>query len=140
MLGEPLTTAEFDAVKTGWKAFEGEGTNTPFATDGKDTTFWHATGTRTLGVDMGSSSMLTGFTMTPWKQGPHARAYEFFVSEDGKSWTSVATGEFDNIRNNPIKRTVAFTPVKARYFRFVAKSTEDGGEYANIAEIGVTMR
>ena len=45
-------------------------------------------------------------------------------------------GEFGNLAANPIEQTVAFEPVKVRYFKFVATHVIQG-KHAVVAEIGV---
>jgi alpha-L-fucosidase len=64
--------------------------------------------------------------------------YTFYVSQDGKQWGSpVAEGEFGNIKANPIQQKVPFTtPVKVRYFKFVALGSADG-DCINVAELGL---
>ncbi len=48
--------------------------------------------------------------------------YELFVSDDAKNWTSLAIGEFSNIRANPLAQRINFSAVKQKYFKF--KATE----------------
>ena len=70
--------------------------------------------------------------------GPRDR-YEFYVSEDGKTWgVPAAAGEFANIKANPILQNVTFAnPVTGRYFRFVAVHAVDNWDQVVVAELGV---
>jgi alpha-L-fucosidase len=53
-------------------------------------------------------------------------------------WTTrVASGAFDNIKNDPSLREATFAPVEARFFRFtVLRDVEQSG-WVNVAEITV---
>lgn len=117
--------------------------NTDCLFDGNDSTVWHQSQKDmplALEVDMGSIHTLRGFTYLPdqgrWPSGIIFN-YLLSVSEDGKDWKEVSKGEFSNIRNNPIRRTIEFQPVKARYWKFTALSTTDGNTVAGYAEIDV---
>ena len=62
--------------------------------------------------------------------------YEVQVSMDGKTWRQpVATGAFANDRT--LKRVIFDKPVRARYLRFTAKSSQDGQDFASCAEFNV---
>ena len=62
--------------------------------------------------------------------------YEVQVSMDGKTWGQpVATGAFVNDRT--LKRVIFDKPVRARYLRFTAKSSQDGQDFASCAEFNV---
>ena len=83
---------------------------------------------------------LKGFTYLPdqgrWASGVIFN-YLFSISEDGKNWKDVSKGEFSNIRNSPISRTVTFQSSKARYWRFTALSNTNGDAIAGYAEVDV---
>jgi alpha-L-fucosidase len=64
-------------------------------------------------------------------------AYSFAISENGKDWIDTATGEFSNIRNNPVQQTVNFTNVPARYIRFTSLREINDKPVMAIAELGV---
>ena len=61
------------------------------------------------------------------------KAYKLQVSDDGKNWgEAVVQGEFENNRK---QQTVLFPkPVKARYVRFTALSSQNGQDFASGAE------
>lgn len=52
--------------------------------------------------------------------------YEIATSADGKKWTVIKTGEFSNIRANPIEQLVTFDEVvSAKFIRFTPTETVD---------------
>lgn len=138
-----VTVQSFDVIKKDWKVRGIKDANTDCLFDGNDSTVWHQSQKDmplALEVDMGSIHTLRGFTYLPdqgrWPSGIIFN-YLLSVSEDGKDWKEVSKGEFSNIRNNPIRRTIEFQPVKARYWKFTALSTTDGNTVAGYAEIDV---
>ena len=58
--------------------------------------------------------------------------YEIFVSQDGKEWTSAVKGTFPNDLED--HRILFPSPVKARFIRFKALSSQNGQDYAAAAE------
>ena len=62
--------------------------------------------------------------------------YTFQLSADGKDWKTVSEGEFGNLRANPVEQSVTFAPVKARFFKFIARHALEK-DHAVVAEIGV---
>ena len=64
--------------------------------------------------------------------------YRFETSLDGVHWTTtVAAGEFGNIKNNPMLQEVYFDPVEVRYLRFTALRDVQQSGWAHVAEITV---
>jgi alpha-L-fucosidase len=61
------------------------------------------------------------------------------VSQDGKIWIPCETsGEFSNIKNNPIKQEVQFKMVyTARYIRFEALREMDNRPFVTMGELGI---
>lgn len=66
----------------------------------------------------------------------------FYVSADNKKWKQVETsGEFSNIRNNPVKQTMIFEKSEtARYFKFVSKEAIDNEDWISVGELGVITK
>jgi alpha-L-fucosidase len=63
-------------------------------------------------------------------------AFEFYVSQNGKDWTLVSSGEFGNLAANPEKQRVIFAKnVEARFFRFIATHALMGNDRIAVAEI-----
>lgn len=138
-----VTIKSFDVIKKDWKVIGSKDVNTDYMFDGNDSTVWYQTKKDMpveLEVDMGNVYTLKGFTYLPdqgrWPSGIIFN-YLLSVSEDGKNWKDMSKGEFSNIRNNPIMRTIEFQPVKARYWKFIALSNTDDNAVAGYAEIDV---
>ncbi len=115
------------------------------AIDNDPATLWHTWNNGTsmipppqeLVVDMGSAQTVKAFSYLPRTDGAWGVVgrYEWLVSEDGKTWTTAASGEFSNIKANPIEQMVTLAkPITCRYFKFIGKtSVEDN--YISVAEL-----
>ena len=112
--------------------------------DGNPDTFWHsmrgvtvASFPHDLRINLGGELRLKGITCmgAPMAEG-RIRDYEVYVSMDGKNWGEpVARGVLENKREQ--QQVLFFTPATARYIRFVALSSHDGGDYGAMAELDV---
>lgn len=105
---------------------------------------WKVTATQPLTIDLGKVVTLKAFTYAPRNgeaKPTMAFRYTFSISTDGKQWTEVSTpGEFSNIMHNPVPQTVTLDkPVKARYIKLDAKTTNDQAAEVVAEEIGVTI-
>ena len=108
-------------------------------------TIWHTMYSVTVAqyphwvdLDCGEVKSIKGFTYLPRQDSPngHIKAYQYQVSNDGKNWSEpVASGEFEN--NKKEQRVMLDKPVKARYVRFTALSSQNGQDFASGAELGV---
>ncbi|MFT4093847.1 MAG: alpha-L-fucosidase [Niabella sp.] len=112
-----------------------------YAIDNNIETVWTAADANqpALDVDMGTEKLIRAFTYLPPQHDKDGIVdqYTFYYSTDGHNWKEAASGEFSNIVNNPILQSVYLKqPVKARYFRFVAKRWVQGKQPV-IAELGV---
>jgi alpha-L-fucosidase len=138
------------AAKAKWKviakSYESPDAPARNAIDGNPASIWHThapEGERTLpqefAVDLGATLKLKGFIYLP-RQDHTAHGmvdqYTFQVSTDGQTWKTVAEGEFGNLRANPVEQAIAFEPVSARYFKFIARHALEKN-HAVVAEIGV---
>lgn len=113
--------------------------------DGNPNTYWHTMFSVTVAnyphwvdFDCGAAKTLKGFSYLPRQdsQNGNIKDYEIQVSMDGKTWGPViAKGAFANNRN--LKRVLFEKPVRARYLRFTAKSSQDGQDFATCAEFSV---
>ena len=96
---------------------------------------------QTVIVDLGEILDLTGFTYLPTQQryiDGTISEYQLFVSMDGNNWRSpVSSGEFSNIRNNPVMQTKAFGAERARFVKFVGEKEINGKNFISIAELGI---
>lgn len=114
-------------------------------TDGNPSTYWHTMYSVTVAnyphwvdFDCGTVRTLKGFSYLPRQDSPNGniKDYEVQVSMDGKTWSQpVAAGAFAN--NRALKRVIFDNPVRARYLRFTAKSSQDGQDFATCAEFNV---
>ncbi len=113
--------------------------------DNDPNTFWHTMYSVTVAkyphwvdLDCGEVKTLKGFTYLPRQNSGNGRIkdYQIQVSNDGKTWGDVLVkGSFEN--NVKEKRVMFSKPVKARYVRFTALSSQDGQDFATGAEMGV---
>lgn len=133
-------------AKAKWKVVSASYGDAHAAIDGNPATFWntHPVGKeftlpQEFVVDMGGEVILKGFTYLPRQDKvPHGMVdqYTFQISLDGSSWTTTCTGEFGNLRANPVEQTIPFAAAKARYFKFIARHALEKN-HAIVAEIGV---
>ncbi|TDG36194.1 DUF4981 domain-containing protein [Pedobacter changchengzhani] len=121
---------------------EGEATN---LLDHDLTTFWHTMYSVTVAkyphfidFDAGEIKTIAGFSYTPRQDSNNGniKGYKLQVSMDGKTWgESIASGNFeDNAKAKTVKLT---TPVKARFVRFTALSSQNGRDFATGAEFSL---
>ena len=109
--------------------------------DGDPSTIWHSMYSVTVAnyphwaeFDANEEVTIKGFKYLPRQSGDNGniKGYKLEVSTDGEAWTLVAEGEFPF---NSDKQTVLFaSPVKARYIRFTATSSQLGHDFASGAE------
>ena len=99
------------------------------------TTYYLPQGKREVVVKLGSAHQINGFVYTP-NQGRDAQGhishYELLI--DGKK---VASGEFSNIKHNPIAQKISFDPVKGRTITFRCLRTAGDVPYIGIGEFSV---
>lgn len=120
-----LNIAEFEALK----AYDGDPSTTCYLQD------------KSFVVDLGNEQDITSFTYLP-DQSEYAKGmiadYELYVGTSPAAITrKVASGEFSNIKNNPIEQIISFTPVKARYVKLVAKRLVEENTNVGIANFAV---
>ena len=116
--------------------------------DSNPSTIWHTMYSITvpkyphwIDFDCNEQKMLKGFTYLPRQDGSpngNIKGYKVQVSQDGKTWSeAVSEGEFEN--NAKEKKVLFAKPVKARYLRFTALSSQNGADFASGAEFGVLV-
>jgi alpha-L-fucosidase len=132
-----ILVQDLDIAKAIWKVIHND-PNAEKAIDEDPNTFWQSTADE-LTVDLGEVIMLYGFTYLPpqnrYMSGVIMK-YVFESSLDGKNWKILNSGEFSNIRNNPIKQSVRFEPIEARYIKLKSLQTTDN-QLASFSELGV---
>ncbi len=135
-----------EVSKSGWKVIASSaGDKVQNAIDGNAASIWSAESAAvfkpaSIDIDLGFPVEIAAFSYLPRqdkKTDGVADQYSFFVSEDGKDYREVASGEFSNIMANPIEQVISLKEkVQARYIRFVGKRSLDG-KGITIAELGI---
>lgn len=134
----PAASRTFDITTAGFKVLRPAGEKASAAFDGNPGTAWYMplTKAKELVFDMGGTYTVTGLTYAPdanrWGSGPVSK-YRIYVDDK-----EVASGEFSNIKANPIEQVVTFAePVMGSRVGFVVDATADGAASASFAEITV---
>ncbi len=100
---------------------------------------WKVENSQPLIINLGKSISASGFTYLPIADAEPVFKYRFSISNDGKSWQEVSTGEFGNIKNNPIAQFVKWQ--KEMTFRFIKfenlEGAQGGHPQTSIAQIGL---
>ncbi|MCR6504245.1 alpha-L-fucosidase [Bacteroides muris (ex Fokt et al. 2023)] len=114
--------------------------NSVLASDRNAQTTLFVEGDRLL-IDLGAERTVSSFHFLPDQAEPNRRfvaTYELSVGMvPDRVNRLVKSGEFSNIRNNPVMQSVYFTPVKARYLVLKATRMVVPGEAMGFAEIAV---
>ncbi len=137
----PVGSIDFDICKDKWNIVNSTDPNAIKAIDGNYGNVWHAHNTNNeIIIDLGEIESLTGFTYMPdqarWSSGIISH-YEFFTSIEGEKWDGpVVSGEFSNIKNNPIKQTIRFIRTDARFIKLKAITIVNEG-IAGFGEVGI---
>ena len=113
---------------------------TKLATDRDESTTMFVEGDRII-IDLGVERTVSSFHFVPDQGEPNKGLisnYELAVglSEDGIN-NVVKSGEFSNIKNNPVLQSVHFTPVQARFISLKATRMIAEGEPMGFAEIAI---
>jgi alpha-L-fucosidase len=142
--GSETATAQFGLSKQEWKVIDGDNANA--AIDENENSFVQINTESfpvNITVDMRKEFAVKAFTYLPRqdkKTDGIADKYIYYVSHDGKEWKQVASGEFANIKANPVQQTVLLNqPVTARYFRFSVLHVLSGNN-VSIAELGAQLK
>lgn len=143
---------QLELSKSDWVLMaDSSGNQSKAAIDENPRTFWstlHTDSSATfqpgnISIDLGKATTISSFSYLPRqdkKLDGMVDQYAFSISNDGKEWQEVASGEFSNIRANPINQLVKLkTAVKARYIRFSGRRVVKGNGIT-AAEIGLSVR
>jgi alpha-L-fucosidase len=143
-----ITQQRFDICKENWKVLSPDPEiyhRVGAAIDASPRTLWRSEAEQGLPqamiVDLGETLVIEGFTYLPTQEryiDGTISQYKLYLSQDGTAWgPPVASGEFSNIRNNPVLQSITFEPRPARYFKFVAEREINDATFASIAELGI---
>jgi len=91
-------------------------------------------------INLGQSYNLVGFTYLPRQDNTDngkIKQYEFYVSGDGSTWTSVASGTLMTTLGDKSGKTVTFNAVQAQYVRLREITEINGNPWATMAELNL---
>lgn len=139
---------EYMVDRSGWKATasseeSGEG-DAGHAIDGDAGSYWHTQWSRNADepphwfeIDFGSERKVAGLTYLPRQGSPNGRikGYQVSVSDDGRSWKKVTSGEFPNKESLHL---VKFPAVDCQRVKLDVKDSHLG-IWATAAEISVVF-
>lgn len=114
------------------------------AIDENSETFWSTSentsaSAQSIVIDMGKEMTIVSVSYLPRQNGTGGivKDYQWQTSKDNSTWTTVAEGEFSNIKSNPVEQIITLkAPIKVRYLKFIGKNSVDGN-YVAAAELGV---
>ncbi|MCU7552089.1 alpha-L-fucosidase [Chitinophagaceae bacterium LB-8] len=143
----PVTHEKFDIPRKSWKLIGINDEKANAILDGDPSTAWHQSKDKKMPVDLvidlGKEETLSGFRYLPdqniWNPGIISN-YEFYISNDNAEWKLADSGEFSNIKNNPLWQVKSFSPVKARYIKLRALRNIDGNDEIGYAEVDVITK
>ena len=134
----PVTVSFASSIESG----EGDAEH---LVDGNPNTYWHTMWSVTVAnyphwvdFDCGAVKTLKGFTYLPRQDSGNGniKEYTIQVSNDGQTWSNIIhQGTFEN--NQKLKQVTFSQPVKARFLRFTALSSQDGQDFATGAEFSI---
>ncbi len=145
-----VSSVQLELSKADWKIITKDQTRThPENTVDEDQkTLWNTLKTDStqafspaqIDIDLGKTISIKAFTYLPRQDKKLAGTvdqYSFYASKNGTDWEEIASGEFSNIRANPISQTISLPKsVSTRFIRFVGKRSVSGNGIT-AAEIGV---
>jgi beta-galactosidase len=136
----PLQVISASSQETG----EGDASN---LVDGNIGSIWHTMYSVTVAqyphwvdFDASETKSMKGFTYLPRQEGTNGniKDYKIQISLDGKNWSNpIKEGTFE--KNSKLQTVLFDKPVKARYIRFTALSSQNGQDYAAGSEFGVLV-
>jgi alpha-L-fucosidase len=117
----------FDVSSEKWKVLDQE-EKANLIIDGNPGTWWACPegSKHEVIIDLGEMLEIIGFTYLPMQQrwiSGFITEFSFSVSLDNKYWQLVESGEFANILNNPVQKSINFPTTKAKYIKLKARST-----------------
>lgn len=142
----PILSERIGYAKNNWRVLHVDSETTDHsataAFDANTATYWQSNKDKlpTFDIDLGKQQTITGFAYTPPVQintGLLSKG-KIYVSTNAKKWKEIGDFYFGNLINDPTKREYRFAKsYKARYVRFVATETADGGNAVAVSEIDI---
>jgi alpha-L-fucosidase len=139
-----VTAEQFDISRNNWKIKGINDENVNNILDGNPDTEWYQPkGNKMpvdLVIDLGKVENVSGFRYLPdqhWWGSGIITNYSFFVSTDGENWKQVDTGEFSNIKNNPVWQVKNFSAEKVQYIKLRALRNTQNNDAVGYAEVDV---
>ena len=132
----PVATRRFDLPASDYRVVDPKDEKAALMFDGNGyTTYYLPDGKRVVTIELAAPHTISGFIYTP-NQGRDAQGHiaNYRLLIDGKE---VASGEFSNIKNNPIEQEIRFTPVKGKKIVLQATRVVDEMKHVGIAEFSV---
>ena len=132
----PVATRRFDLPASDYRVVDPKDEKAALMFDGNGyTTYYLPNGKRAVTIELAAPHTISGFIYTP-NQGRDAQGHiaNYRLLIDGKE---VASGEFSNIKNNPIEQEIRFTPVKGKKIVLQATRVVDEMKHVGIAEFSV---
>ncbi|MGI4019951.1 MAG: discoidin domain-containing protein, partial [Janthinobacterium lividum] len=144
-----VSSVQFEVSKSGWKVLEiNASSNVQNAVDEDKNTLWSTLKTDStqqfspgiISIDLGKITIISAFTYLPRQDNKLAGVadqYSFYASKNGIDWGEITSGEFSNIRANPINQVVQLPHlITTKFIRFVGKHSVNGNGIT-AAEIGI---
>lgn len=132
----PVGIRRFDLPASAYQVTAPADERTAIMFDGNGySTYYLPEGTNAVSIKLNQPYTISGFIYTP-NQGRDARGHisNYQLLVDGKV---VASGEFSNIKHNPIEQEIHFAPVKGQNIVFKATRIVDGLKHVGIAEFSL---
>lgn len=132
----PVAIRRFDLPAADYKVVSPADERTNLMFDGNGySTYYLPESKNEIAVELAAPHTISGFVYTP-NQGRDSQGHisNYQLSVDGKV---VASGEFSNIKHNPIEQEIRFAPVKGRKLVFKATRIVDNVKRVGIAEFSV---
>ncbi len=132
-------TRDFDIPSSHYKVNNINDSKTTVIFDGNGhSTYYLPKGIHELVVELDSPQMIRGFVYTPTQlrdgQG-HIENYEFYV--DAKK---VVSGEFSNIKHNPIEQRVFFDEIEGKIVTLKVIRIVDNVKYVSIGDFSIVTK
>lgn len=132
----PVTIQELDLPASSYTVVFPKEEQTQVMFDGNGySTYYLPKGKQELILRLEKEATLTGFRYVPNQgrdAGGHITQYELYVNNK-----LVSSGEFSNIKHNPVEQVIHFPATQGNTIRFVAKQILDNRPQAGIGEFSV---